>query len=215
VVSRLIFVTGTPSGGTSAIAGALHYLGVDMGKFPTNPGIRGYATYEDVNTHVFKLNIPGQGPTILRQGLRLRDYIAYRQGHAKKGQRIGVKASALYWMTEQSPGTLPIDWLVVHRPLEDAIESDQRIQAMIAEDRGRNELTPVDLVYRGAAIGGAFAAKDMICQVFDPALELDFYETLESPKDAVILMCEAFGLKPTPEQETAAVKFLDPNMRHV
>lgn len=105
---RLIFVLGTPSGGTSCVAGILHHLGVDMGNPLPEPGVRGYVTHEDRDVSDFIEERDGAEPAMIRQRLDLRAYLAHRRELQPSG-RLGVKGSALWWLDDTDPASLPLD----------------------------------------------------------------------------------------------------------
>jgi hypothetical protein len=212
-------VCGTQSGGTSLIAGMLHYLGVDMGSFPTTPGIRGYATYEDVSMKATYEDVsmkyyrlmpepPEPYPVPIQQRFRLREYIKDRREKAG-AQRFGAKMSSTYWLGFDL-SELGIDVVLVNRPLEDSIQSDWRIWCERHKD-----CRPTTLAWQAASVAWSFAMKDILREMFPPVLELDFYETLTSPMDAVVDMSATLGLNPTRAQENAACEFADPEMRHI
>jgi hypothetical protein len=204
---RLIFVAGTASGGTSAVAGALHHLGVDMGKFLDRNGIRGYATYEDVQMNDYKVK---DGP-----GFRFREYVTLRQSQ-QTTERIGVKGAANMWIDDEDPASLEMDVLLVNRPLEDSILSDRRIWAIIPEQRpDKAPLTARGFCQRASHVASSFAAKDLLRAVMDPVHEIEYYDLLDDPQMEILRLGNALGLKHSEEQFQAAVRFVDPDRRHV
>ena len=45
--------------------------------------------------------------------------------------------------------------------------------------------------------------------------DLDFYDVIEAPMDAVVVISTTLGLDVTPAQERAAVEFINPELRNV
>ena len=213
---RLIYIAGTPSGGTSAVAGALHHLGVDMGNYTLREHVRGYAMFEDTGMSDFKITPEGDRPIILRQRFRLREYIAFRQEHQRPGQRIGFKGSALYWLGEPDLDNLEADIVLVHRPLEHSILSDQRIWSIVP--KRRDDIAPLttdEVIEHAAGIAGAWSAKNQLRYAIAPAAEVKYYDLLTDPRMQLITLCHKLHLNPTDEQFTTAVQFIDPKMRNV
>jgi hypothetical protein len=212
---RLIYVVGTPSGGTSAVAGVLHHLGVDMGEYPSEAGMRGYTTFEDIETATFKVTPSGHGSRVVRQRLRMRDYIAYRRERQRRGIRIGTKGSALWWLDEPNPEELPIDIVRVLRPIEHAIRGDARVQQIMANDhQSKPAWTPKRRIDRAQAIAATWAAGEMLTEVIEPVISLHFADLVAKPQKIIGELVNALKITPSENQIDAAALFIDPQLRH-
>jgi hypothetical protein len=186
-----------------------------MGAFLARDGIRGYVTYEDTNMDGFKATQLLDGGAT-RKWFRLRDYIAFRQKHQKPGQRIGFKAGARLWIDEPDPEELEMDVVLVHRPLEHAILSDQRIWTLIPKQRPDKEpLTPRGFLNRAAHIAKDWSAKNLLRYAVGLKAEIEYYDLLEDPQMQLMVLCDALDLQPTEEQMRSAILFIDPEMRNV
>lgn len=193
---RLVFVCGTPSGGTSCIAGMLSALGVDMGESSDAPGVRGYVTHEDTAVQRFFSTKPGDGPPILRQRMDIRGYLAYRRDRNPEG-RIGVKGSALWWLDDPESETLPLDIVRVTRPLEDAIRSDQRILGGVRGPGGTREQLPWDLETRvefAGRIAAAWWGGEELCSLIPPVVTVDYRAVIGDPMEYVYDLVNALKL---------------------
>ncbi|GAG08262.1 unnamed protein product, partial [marine sediment metagenome] len=157
-MSKVIWVVGTPSGGTSAAAGILHHLGVDMGE--PMPTMRPYLTFEDRNGRRFDRPTGEDEAVALvagpKGGRRFRDYLEWRLEQAN-GRLCGVKLGASYWMGDPDPATLPVRILKVNRPWESSVNSDAGYQLMKKFPRSVDEV-----VARATQMGGYWMAKELI-----------------------------------------------------
>ena len=209
---RLIFIAGTPAGGTSCVAGVLHHLGVDMGEITVAPGIRGYPTYEDTLIGSYKI-APPEGVSLADgQRCHFPEYIQHRLELAD-GKPAGVKCAATYWYGHDVTG-LPLNVIIVNRPLEDTVVSNVAAWKRIHDQRGE-ELTVYEAQAKAAAAVTYWYAKTTLRQIIRPVIEIDFYDVLECPMDAVVALSSTLDLRPTTEQERAATRFIDPEMRNV
>jgi hypothetical protein len=209
----IIYVLGTPSGGTSVAAGILHHLGVYMGNIPPLPGKRGYMTFECRNARQYVPESPNPVAEVVagKGGSRnFRAYLRWRLSIADSAPQ-GVKLGAAYWLGDPDPASLPIRILRVHRPLIDSIRSDARYQRAI-----RDSFTAEDHVLRCAQIAGYFVAADELCLMIRPTLQLQFCnDLLGDPTRSVKDICRSFNIHATQAQESAAISSVDPTMRHV
>jgi hypothetical protein len=120
------------------------------------------------------------------------------------------------WIDDEDPASLEMDVLMVNRPLEDSILSDRRIWAIIPEQRpDKAPLTPRGFCQRAAHVASSFAAKDLLRAVMDPVHEIEYYDLLDDPQMEILRLGNALNLDPTDEQFKAAVRFVDPDRRHV
>ena len=188
----------------------LHHLGVDMGTFPITPGIRGYATYEDTGMDRFKSSSldPPPPPVVITQRFHLPQYVEFRR-LAKNAKRFGSKMSAAYWVG-YDPDSLEVDVVLVNRPLEDSIISDRNIYLNRHKDASLE-----DLGWQAAGVAWCWQMKNLLRELIAPVLELDYYGVLDQPMDACIDIASTLGLHPTREQELAACRFADPELRHI
>lgn len=201
--NKLIFVAGHPSGGTSCVAGILHHLGVNMGEIRLAPGTRGYVTFED--SRMTKCGAEG-----------FRDFITARI--AEGPGRAGLKGSATYWMADEEPSTLPIELLVVHRPLDDSIDSMLRLWTTNETRKARlaQEVNPMQFLrHRAEGIAGSRFGVKMLSSIIEPTLEVDYQTVVESPQMSVIQIQHAFDLGCPTESFQAAVRSVDPEMKHI
>ena len=194
---KVIWVVGTPNGGTSCVAGVLHHLGVDMGDISLEPTNREYAVFEDRQLATYKTK-------------RFRDYLEQRLATAG-GQRVGVKCGAWYWMADPAPETLPVDVVLVNRPVEDSMTSSLRRHS--AETQPLEELQRIRRLVGG--IGEAWAAKELLTLKVRPALEVSFRHLLLDPQREVERIAARLRLDPRQSQIREAADFVNPAMRHI
>ena len=188
----------------------LYHLGVDMGTIALGPTHKGYTSFECSDAARFTAPPDNLAEIIAGKGgsRDFRAYIEHRLANGKGPQ--GVKIGAAYWLGDPEPWTLPIDIVRVQRPLEDSLASDAHYQ-----DTTRKSFSALDSILRAMQMTGYWQAANVLCDMIEPKLELDFYETLTSPMDAIIDLSATFNLNPTRKQENAACEFADPEMRHI
>jgi queuine/archaeosine tRNA-ribosyltransferase len=94
---KLIVIPAVPSSGTSALAGVLHHLGVDMGAYSLEDSMskRGYEMFEDGDINLFCSRIESDkiplGPKLLTTRCRWRHYVNHRLITSEKDNLIGCK----------------------------------------------------------------------------------------------------------------------------
>ena len=204
---RLIWVPAVPSSGTSCISGILHHLGVNMGKIddPENFN-RGYQMYEDVDVGLFAYIPNSDSDRMLKQAVRFDQYCNYRISESPPGP-IGAKVLPTAWAYCQDPTRLPVDILSVERPIEDVLNADQ--ERMADRPRRKPGATPATIQEhwnRASGTAAMWLARNQLIAMHPPKLTLQFYDVLEDPQAAVDAICEAFGLTPTDEQLSEAVR---------
>ena len=218
---RLILIPAVPSSGTSALAGVLHHLGVDMGNVNNKKPftMRGYDMYEDddISKYCFR---PNREPDVFigkltATVLRFRPYINYRLYNAKGP--VGAKIPAVLCMYDPDPATLPIVTLNVHRPFEQAIASDRR--TMLKQGRYEPIKDDIDRIIatnrmRASDMGTCFAAKMDLFIYHEPVANMTFDELVKDKEEMVPKIAESLGLEPTEQQLQTAINFLDKDKKH-
>lgn len=200
--AKMIMVVGMPSGGTSLVAGLLHHLGVDMGRFERGvpEGRRHYEGFECLDcwegaiSHAFDAS---QSQAFMQSVVQ---YIA-RRSAAAIGP-FGVKHNPLLWLgmfdgIEQ----LPLRIVQVRRPLDEVMTSDRRYRG--------------DDVARAARMGVSYLGMNRLVERIQPVLELTFAGIIQNPDQSVESLIEAFGLSPDYGQIESARDFVQPSMKHV
>lgn len=195
---KVIWVVGTPNGGTSCVAGILHHLGVDMGDVSLEPTNREYVVFEDRRLNEYKAK-------------NFRGYLAMRINAAGGLRRVGVKCGAWYWMEDPSPETLPVQVVMVDRPVEDSMRSSLRRHH--ADTRPLNELQEVR--HKVGGIGEAWAAKVLLQLKIEPALRVEFRRLLADPRREVERIAARLRLDPRQSQLAQAADFVNPALRHI
>lgn len=194
---KVIWVVGTPNGGTSCVAGVLHHLGVDMGDVSLAPANREYVVFEDRRLGEYKAK-------------HFRNYLKMRLNTAE-GRRVGVKCGAWYWMEDPSPETLPVQVVLVDRPVEDSMKSSLRRHR--ADTRPLYELQEVR--HKVGGIGEAWAAKVLLQLKIEPALRVEFRRLLADPRREVERIAARLRLDPRQSQLARAADFVNPALRHI
>lgn len=177
-------VLGVPRGGTSAVAGVLYHLGVDMGDLRQNNG--SYCSFEDKNA-VF-LN-KKQKPTRTHEGLQ--NYIDKRLAGSNPA---GAKLFVGDLLQSQRPTNTFV--LKVVRPIEDSIKSD------ISKNPNANCTEVVDGIIQRLTT----AASEANCVEADYTLEYD--KLVENPAREIVALVKAAGLNPTREQLQKGIDFV-------
>lgn len=183
LAGNLIFVAGCPSGGTSCVAGVLHHLGVDMGRFIDRPGIRGYTTYEDTTANQFK-DASGR--------LKVAAYVNHRL-NSPGGSLRGFKHTPL-WL--DCAADLPLQIIHVRRPLEDSIVSDW---AKVQTVAGANQRE------RAGTVARAWMAARQVAARYPLIATVDFYTLLAERVLCVTSLAQALGLPTEGPKWRAAV----------
>lgn len=224
---KVILIPAVPSGGTSALAGVLHHLGVDMGEFSLEAAEkkRGYEMYEDTNIRYFCSRFEDQyipmAPRLLATRMRFRHYLNHRLIGTEGPQ--GVKISASLCQQDEKLATLPIVTLDITRPLEDSIIADLKraVQKDGYRDKSEKGIRIVHNV-RAADIAACWWAKKELLSVIEPELTITFNELVRYPRKSVEniivalqnadLGCEFL---PTRKQRDKAVLFLDKDKKSI
>ena len=194
---RLICVAGTGSGGTSCVAGILHHLGVDMGRFMDRTGVRGYTTYEDTDAAGFRNGLI----------LDIDAYVQFRMAAEGPWPR-GFKWN-LNW-TRWDVDDLPLRIVHIRRPLEDSIASDRRIFDQLSPDRALRAVSE-----RAGRVAQQWLLAHELAAGKNSVTALDFYPLLEERRLHVTALAAALGLPTEGARFNAAVRFVDAGKRHV
>ena len=186
--SHLLCVAGLPSGGTSAVAGVLHYLGVDMGRLDTHKerceragGLirRNYENFECLDY-----------ATWIATGVKGGAFNYARQRLSKPG-RHGWKG--MVWslgLTECSE--LPIRVLRVNRD-PDAVRKS-RVRYGQSADGAERQVEGLD----------------RLCLQHPPIHTVEYDELIAAPDIIVTEIIRSLGLTPTAEQFQSAVEYVSP-----
>lgn len=205
--ARLIYVLGAPSSGTSAVAGVLHHLGVDMG--PEFNSARPYQTFEDKNVLKYAKPAPAEDVSRLimsKQRETWRDFRQYCEDRLARARGpAGVKIGPTVWLADPDPSSLPLAIVRVLRPLEDSIRSNWNY----GQEQGQ------DKIRRAMEVAGYWACCEALCEYIKPTVTLDFYRLLQEPALSVAQIAGLLGLRPDRDQLAAARVFINPSMRHV
>lgn len=188
--SQVLCLAGIPSGGTSAVAGVLHHLGVDMGRLMTHKercnragGIvrRDYETFE----------CQGYAEQI---GMGFRQVGSYCRSRLSRPGYHGWKGS-VWPLGLIECGELPIKVLRIDRDMDAVRQSRVRY--------GQSE--------GGTEINGL----DKLCEQHPPICTVSYERLVESPETVVDEICVAIGLTPTEQQFLSAVGHVDPAGCHL
>lgn len=207
--NRVLWVVGTPNGGTSAVAGVLFHLGVDMGNPPASPP-RTYPTFEDARIGNFRME-DGR--------YDFRGYLEKRIAAAGPGTIPGVKVSSLFWTWYRFPLTLPVVPIFVDRPLELSIRSSHRLWEEERAARLESKIYPeVFLAETAGHIGQLWSAKErlrLLCYKRRfPYVGVNFEELLGRPGEVVRYLVGRLGLPATGEDIANATDFVNPRLVH-
>lgn len=216
-MSRCILVMGVPRSGTSAVAGVLHHLGVNMGEGHLQPGNewnpRGY--YEDLRWQKANKRITGQrygtnqppaiGDSLLEQYERL--IVACEQSPlwGIKDPRLCFTAS-FFWPLLDDPRMV-----VVHRAPSASIES------LMAHSQGNYEGQYAMTKEEAAAIQDEWqqALTDTLFGFSGPKTLVHYEELIDYPRRIVKHLAEfCFDRLPLVPDLDAGRYFIDPGLRH-
>jgi hypothetical protein len=224
---KLIVIPAVPSGGTSALAGVLYHLGIDMGNFSleAQSDKRGYEMFEDKEIALFCSrfepdHIP-MAPKLMSTRCRWRNYVNHRFMGSEGPQ--GLKLPAVLMIQDDDIASLPVVYLNIERPLEDSIKADIKRMAKKGE-YGRNDIRSIQTFHmiRAADISANWWAKKEILSLVEPELSLTFNELVKHPRKSVEniivalqqadLGCEFL---PTRKQREQAILFLDKDKKSI
>jgi hypothetical protein len=196
----IIVVLGPWCGGTSAVAGVLHHLGVFMGADFVWAYRGPYETWED--SYLSKLCVraftePGAQLQMDPQSLvaNLRSWADSHRGAARTaGRRPGVKhpllCVAMDFMREACGPVVPV---VVDRPVGNVIASLNRL-GWWQDEQERAESTARLIAARDQALAGAATVR------------VDFEELRAKPADVIRRLADELGLEVTEAQLKAAAQ---------
>ena len=196
----IIVVLGPWCGGTSAVAGVLHHLGVFMGANFAWAYRGPHETWED--SHLSKLCVraftePGAQLQMDPQALvaNLRGWADSHRGAARTaGRRPGVKhpllCVAMDFMREACGPVVPV---VVDRPVPNVIASLNRL-GWWKDEQERAESTAHLIAARDQALAGAATVR------------VDFEELRAAPAVVIRRLADELGLDVTEAQLTAAAQ---------
>jgi hypothetical protein len=196
----IIVVLGPWCGGTSAVAGVLHHLGVFMGANFVWAYRGPHETWED--SHLSKLCVrafsePGAQLQMDPQSLvaNLRSWADSHRGAARTaGRRPGVKhpllCVAMDFMREACGPVVPV---VVDRPVANVIASLNRL-GWWQDEQERAESTAHLIAARDHALVGA------------PTVRVDFEELRATPAVVIRRLADDLGLRVTEAQLNAAAQ---------
>jgi tetratricopeptide (TPR) repeat protein len=201
----IIVVLGPWCGGTSAVAGVLHHLGVFMGADFVWAYRGPHETWED--SHLSKLCVraftePGAQLQMDARSLvaNLRSWAESHRGAARTvGRRPGVKhpllCVAMDFMREACGPVVPV---VVDRPVANVIASLNRL-GWWEDEQERAESTARLIAARDQALAGAATVR------------VDFEELRAAPAEVIRRLADELGLKVTEAQlKSAAQSVLKP-----
>jgi hypothetical protein len=222
--STCILVLGNQRTGSSAIAGVLEHLGVDMG----GPGRvnrgnpKGY--FEDQELEKIHSKILGRSgfrwlPKWLRQRLR-RLHQSPKELHsiesstyeAQYRSMLAQRAEAKLWgvkdpqlcyllsyLIRSCPDTVGFKFVLATRPFEESVSSIVG-RGVLTEARARQVLRG----YQEALEKSLLAHKDI------DAMEVSYHDLVETPEDMIRQLADFVGVP----FSTDAVSFIDPQLRH-
>lgn len=221
---KLILIPAVPSSGTSALAGVLSHLGVDMGKLDSEGSLkkRGYEMYEDTDLWKFcvvKNREAGDytGKLQLTQ-FRFRSYINHRLIQQEKhGNPVGAKIPAVLCLHDPEPEDLPIVTLNIHRGFEQCLVSDRStmIRQGVYEKLGGDLSTVLAFnIARSGDMGACVAGKMDLYKYHEPVVNITFDELVAKRAEIVPSIAKALDLSPTDDQLMSAIDFLDKDKKH-
>jgi hypothetical protein len=219
---KLIVIPAVPSSGTSALAGVLHYLGVNMGSYSLEDNVdkRGYEMFEDRDIglfcSVFEDSFNPMTPKLLGTRCRWRHYVNHRLIMSHEDEVVGCKLPATLITYDPDLPTVNMVVLDIRRPLEDTIVSDlKRVTKAHGEDAHRR-------MVRAADLGANWQAREEIVNKVEPELSLTFKELVTYPRKSVeniIVALQAADLGceflPTRKQREQAILFLDKDKKSI
>jgi hypothetical protein len=187
---KLIVIPAVPSSGTSALAGVLYHLGIDMGFFSLEEqvGKRGYEMFEDKQIALFCSSLEERyvkmAPKLMATKCRWSHYVNSRLIETEGPQ--GCKLPASLMIQDDDIKKLPIIYFDVTRPLEDSIISDVRkiTKRGVYEGLSIRNIQTVHMV-RSADITANWWAKKEIFSLVEPELSLTFKELVTHPRKSV------------------------------
>ncbi len=218
-MEQLIIIPTQPSSGTSALAGVLYKLGVDMGsvRAKKQEHKRGYKMYEDDDVGKFgeHLDIPrNRVGKILAYGFHMRKYVYYRLD--KPGGIKGSKIPAVWCIADSDIGSLPIVTMDVTRPLEVSLEADMETWRRKNPGKydGNAGLLETHRVLRSTDLASCYVAKDVLFGYHKPIFSTTFDDLITERVAKVDEIVQVLNLNPEQRQVQNAVNFLDKDKKH-
>lgn len=220
---ELILIPAVPSSGTSALAGVLYHLGVNMGVINAEENMkkRGYVMFEDADTWKY-CSLAYEDPDdkvlgrLSRTTFRVRSYINYRFINDPPGP-IGAKIPGVLCTHDPDLSSLPIITLDVYRHFEKCVASDRKTMFKLGrydDIKDSPELITHFNKLRAADLGACVAGKMDILTNHDPLVSVTFDELVANKEEIVPKIAETLELESTEEQIQAAVDFLDKDKKH-
>jgi hypothetical protein len=203
---KIIWIPAVPSSGTSMLSGVLARLGVDMGQVNNKPNMqRGYQMFEDVDVGMFSFSPNSPQDKLIKDHLRLREYINYRF-HTNKEGPVGVKATAIQWVRDPDITSLPVRIVDISRDLEEAIDADMvRLAKRPERDPSQPHLSPYQHCNRAAGVAACWEAKRLLYKAIKPEISFLFNDFKRDAPGCIEELVEALGLEPTDRQMTEAL----------
>ena len=217
-MGRCVMVLGAPRSGTSAIAGALHHLGVNMGNGHLQQGNewnkRGY--YEDLRWQKLNKAITGE-----RYGHNQPKAISGRQIAQYKALAEVCDTDFLWGMKDpRLCFTAQFIWPWLSEARIVAIERKAESAAVSLLQHSQEN-------YKGHYVMTATVARDLIDlwtearenrlrQFWGPVLRVQFEELIDRPEEVVYSLAKFTfdGIRTLKPDRKAAVAFIDPELRH-
>ena len=206
----VLAVLGPYRGGTSAVAGAAHNLGVIMSHTFFMGGVKASpkGCFEakrlyDICWKCYPEPKFVEGKPRRRRVEMLRGWYNGRKGEVNKV--IGAKHPKLCLMVPEILEAWPnVKFLVVNRPIEESAESLRRLGWW------RKAWKPEDLIRKLVDTRD----KDLARVSDDKKLTIDFSSFLENTRGTMEQIAEFAGITPREEQFRAACAHVDPDLKH-
>jgi hypothetical protein len=198
-------VLGVPRSGTSAVAGALHHLGVPMGNdfVPADDRWAPRGFFEDVefaNVHSDLLFPDEQEAPRQLDGPRLDRYRTLIAERCATGRSWGIKESRLPFLfrhfVEMCP--MPVRLIITRRPFHQCVASWSAWRNL-SRGHGQQQLS-----------AWLYAVDEAATEFKGPIMEVRFADLLANRVHEVERIASFAGLPPA----AAAIQFVDPGLRH-
>lgn len=183
---RPVIVLSTPRSGTSAVAGILHYLGVDMGKYYIRPDSQNPTGYFE-DAQLVEMDYKYFEKDRETWYNKVTEYLKERKGlWGWKNPMLSVTINDTKAILKEL--NLKPRYIRVYRDIEDIKKSRRKHYGKIQLKQVKQHLITLDK-----------ALKD------DEVLTLNFKGVVEKPHEAVGKIIEYLELKPTKDQITRAI----------
>ena len=217
----LFVIPAVPSSGSSALAGVLFYLGVDMGKLDHDVAVakRGYEMFEDKNIWKY-CSVPNREPgkvigNLSNTSMRFRSYVNRRIMDADGP--IGVKIPAIMCMQDMEPKSMDVVALNIHRSFEKCLMSDRKTLLETGKYEALEGSVDKILMFnimRAGDMGACLACKMDFLSIHEPVVNITFDELVNDKESIVPDIAEALCLDSSDEQIQNAIDFLDKDKKH-